>query len=151
MSDDLRATDELRGGNARPAPRPDEMFRLLGGRIPFAAAPDGGGVSRIPFRARPELCHSGGVVQGGFVTGWIDSAMSHAVMHAAEGAVWPASLEIKVSFFRPVLPGQNVVAEGWIERMGRSIAFVAGRLVDEEGEVLATSTSTAKLLPVKRP
>jgi CheY-like chemotaxis protein len=35
------------------------------------------------------MCHSGGVVQGGFVTGWIDAAMAHAIIamtgHALTG------------------------------------------------------------------
>ena len=34
----------------------------------------------IHYRARMDMCHSGGIVQGGFVTGWIDAAMAHAVM-----------------------------------------------------------------------
>ncbi len=29
----------------------------------------------IHYRARMDMCHSGGIVQGGFVTGWIDAAM----------------------------------------------------------------------------
>ena len=108
------------------------------------------GRAALAFTARPEFCHSGGVVQGGFITGWIDSAMAHAVVARKGGAAWPATLELKVSFFRPVLPGNEVRAEGWIERQGSSIVFLAGRLLDASGEVLATSTSTAKLLPTRR-
>jgi uncharacterized protein (TIGR00369 family) len=104
----------------------------------------------LAYTARPEFCHSGGVVQGGFVTGWIDSAMAHAVVARTGGASWPATLEIKVSFFRPVLPGDEVRAEGWIERQGNSIVFLAGRLLSADGEVVATGSSTAKLLPTRR-
>jgi uncharacterized protein (TIGR00369 family) len=108
------------------------------------------GSAALAFTARPDFCHNGGVVQGGFVTGWIDSAMAHAVIARTGGSAWPATLEIKVSFLLPVLPGTETRAEGWIERQGKSIVFLGGRLLDANGEVLATATSTAKLLPLRR-
>ncbi len=102
------------------------------------------GRSRLEYMAKPGMCHSGGVVQGGFVTGWIDAAMAHAVIAVLGDEVTPMSLELKVSFFAPVRPGL-VVAEGWIERRGRKTAFLEGRLLDGEGNVLAKGTSTATL------
>ena len=105
----------------------------------------------VGFEASPEFCHSGdasggGVVQGGFVTAWIDNAMALAVGRASDGAWLPASLEVKVSFFRPTHPGA-VRAEAWVVRMGRSVAFTEGRLLDAEGVTLATASSTIKLVP----
>ena len=102
----------------------------------------------LEFTAKEDFTQSGGVIQGGFVTGWIDCAMAHAVMAKSRRAQAPTTLEIKVSFLRGTPPGGRVRAEGWIERMGRSVAFVAGRLLDSSGNVLATGTSTAKLRPV---
>jgi uncharacterized protein (TIGR00369 family) len=105
---------------------------------------DPAGRAQLEYMAKPGMCHSGGVVQGGFVTGWIDAAMAHAVIAVLGDDVTPMSLEIKVSFFAPVRPGL-VVAEGWIERRGRKTAFLEGRLLDGEGNVLAKGTSTATL------
>lgn len=99
----------------------------------------------LEFLARPEFCHPGGVIQGGFVTGWIDSAMAHAIIAHQNGTVQPATLELKISFYEPTLPGARVRAEAWIERMGKAVAFVAGRLLNEEGAVLASGTSTVRL------
>ncbi len=101
----------------------------------------------MEFTVKPEFCHSGNIAQGGFVTGWIDSAMSHAVILATDRTYWPATLELKVSFFKSANPGK-VKAVGWVQKMGRSIAFVEGQLLNDAGEVLATSTSTAKLAPI---
>ena len=103
----------------------------------------------MEFTGKPEFCHSGDVVQGGFITAWVDSAMAHAAMLATEGALAPATLEIKVSFFRAVNPGP-VRAEGWVERRGRSIAFLEGRVTTLDGDVLAMATSTVKLVPAER-
>jgi acyl-coenzyme A thioesterase PaaI-like protein len=60
--------------------------------------------------------------------------------------ITPMSLEIKVTYFAPVRPGL-VVAEGWVERRGKSTAFLEGRLLDAKGQVLAKASSTARLIP----
>ncbi len=100
----------------------------------------------LQFTCQPEMCHSGGVAQGGFVTGWMDAAMAHACIARYSTSYWIATLEIKVSFFRPTPPGP-VVAEGWIERAGKKTVFTEARLLDSEGEVLAKASSTVRLVP----
>ncbi len=107
------------------------------------------GFAALRFTVKPEFCHSGGVAQGGFVTGWIDSAMAHAVLARRGAQFWIATLEIKISFFQPAGPG-TVRAEGWIERAGKQTVFCEGRLLDAEGEVLAKGTSTIRLVPQRR-
>lgn len=99
----------------------------------------------IEYLAGAHMCHSGGVVQGGFISGWIDAAMAHAAMNAAGGEVTPMSLELKASFFAPARPGL-VIAEGWVERQGRSVCFLEGRLTDASGAVLAKASSTVRLM-----
>jgi len=103
------------------------------------------GRSVIEYRVGPQMCHSGGVAQGGFVCGWIDAAMAHASISLMPDMT-PMSLELKVSYFAPARPGP-VVAEGWIERRGRATCFAEGRLVDAEGKVLAKASSTIRLIP----
>ncbi len=128
---------------------PSALMQSLGdGRIVEFIAAENRAV--MEFTGKAEMCHSGNVVQGGFITAWIDSAMARAAMLATEGALAPATLEIKVSFFRAANPGP-VRAEGWVERLGRSIGFLEGRLTTLDGEVLATATSTVKLVPTNRP
>jgi uncharacterized protein (TIGR00369 family) len=84
------------------------------------------------------------VAQGGFVCAWIDSAMAHASMTLAP-ELTPMSLELKVSYFAPVRPGR-VIAEGWIERPGRTNSFAEGRLIDSAGAILAKASSTIRLI-----
>lgn len=102
------------------------------------------GRATLEYMAGPEVCHSGGVVQGGFVTGWIDAAMAHAAIAMNGHGVTPMTLELKVSFFAPVRPGL-VIAEGWVERNGRKTAFYEGCLKDASGKVLAKATTTMML------
>lgn len=105
---------------------------------------DPGGRAVLEYQARPEQCHSGGVVQGGFVTGWIDAAMAHAVIAKVGDAVVPMTLELKVSFLGPARPGL-VIATGRIIKAGRTTAFVEGSLTDAAGTLLATASSTLML------
>ena len=99
----------------------------------------------IEYEVGPQMCHSGGVAQGGFVCGWIDAAMAHASLSLMP-EMTPMSLELKVSYFAPARPGR-VIAEGWIERRGRATCFAEGRLLDSAGNVLAKASSTIRLIP----
>lgn len=119
-----------------------ELSRTLG--LVRVVEMDPAGRARIEYQAGAHMCHSGGVVQGGFVTGWIDAAMAHAAIAMGGADVVPMSLELKVSFFAPARPGL-VIAEGWVERRGRSTCFFEGRLLDTAGKVLAKASSTLML------
>ena len=135
--DQQSTTDEIES-------RPEVMEALGDGRVLAYDAETGR--SRIEFTCKPEFCHSGGVAQGGFVTGWLDSAMAHACLVRYTADYWIATLEVKVSFFRPATPGP-VVAEGWIERAGKQTVFTEGLLVDPAGNVLAKASSPIRLVP----
>ncbi len=103
------------------------------------------GCVRAEFDALPRFCHTDGtIVQGGFVTAWMDFAMAHAAFLKAGSEVGVASLELKVSFLQRVGPGR-VVAEGRVQRLGRRVAFLEGALRDPAGRLLATASSTAML------
>ncbi len=122
----------------------DVLATLGDGRV--IASDSEAGRASIEFTCSPAMCHSGGVAQGGFVTGWIDAAMAHACIARYTTDYWIATLEVKVTFFRPATPGV-VVAEGWIERAGKQTVFTEGRLLDDGGTVLAKASSTIRLVP----
>lgn len=113
------------------------------GQVRIVSSEDGR--TSIEYEVGPQMCHSGGVAQGGFVCGWMDAAMAHASISLLP-EMTPMSLELKVSYFAPARPGR-VVAEGWIERRGRATCFAEGRLLDSEGRVLAKGSSTIRLIP----
>lgn len=110
---------------------------------------DPAGRAVLEYEAKQAQCHSGGVVQGGFVTGWIDAAMAHAAIALTGDQIVPMTLELKVSFFAPARPGR-VIAEGWVERNGRRTCFYEGCLKDSAGTVLAKATTTMLLMDKAR-
>ena len=127
---------------AETAMAPDILYETMGLQRIVSMDPEGRAV--LEYEAGPHLCHSGGVVQGGFVTGWIDAAMAHAAIAMHGPDVTPMSLELKVSFFAPTRPGP-VIAEGWAVRSGRRTGFYEGELRDAAGTVLAKASSTVML------
>ncbi len=128
---------------------PPELLKTMGdGEVLSLDAETGR--ATLAFTVKPEFCHSGYICQGGFVAGWIDSAMAHAVMAQTDGTLSPATLEIKVTYFRAAIKGTRVRATGWIEKLGRHIAFLEGEVLNEKDEVIARATSTAQLMPSRR-
>jgi uncharacterized protein (TIGR00369 family) len=124
-------------------PSPDALQQTLG--LVQRHEPGADGRARLEYEASMTMCHSGGVVQGGFVAGWIDAAMAMAAMSAYGADVVPMTLEMKTSYFAPARPGR-VIAEGWIERRGRSTCFAEGRLLDPDGRVIAKASTTLQLV-----
>jgi len=122
---------------------PVDLYETMGLVRVVSVAPEGRAL--LEYRATPAQCHSGGVVQGGFVTGWIDAAMAHAVMAMPGDEMVPMTLEIKVSFFAPTRPGL-VLAEAWVVQGGRRTAFVEGTLKDGAGTLLAKASSTITMM-----
>lgn len=122
----------------------DDLGRTLG--LVRRLQMDPAGRAALEYEAGLHMCHSGGVVQGGFISGWLDAAMAHAVLARTGLDMTPMSLELKISFFAPTRPGR-VIAEGWVETGGRSTCFTEGRLLDSAGKVLAKASSTIRLIP----
>lgn len=119
------------------------------GFVRIAAVDRETGSVRAEFDALPRFCHTEGtIVQGGFVTAWLDFSMAQAAFRMSDRPVGVASLELKVSFLQRVGPGR-VIAQGRIARLGRRIAFLEASLFDAGGTLLATATSTAMLVERK--
>ena len=92
-----------------------------------------------------DFCHSGNVIQGGFVAAMLDAAMSHAVFTNIDHVIALPTLELKISYLAASLAGP-FSAKGFIVKAGRSILFLEGKLFNEQGELTATASSTAKVI-----
>ena len=126
-------------------PHTDPLMQTMGFVRLIDADAEAGRVA-VEFEARQNQCHSGNIVQGGFVTGWIDNAMAQAVVLKTNREFLPLSLEIKVAFYRAAHPGP-VVAEAWVELIGKRTAFAEGLLRTTEGDMIAKGSSTLALRP----
>ena len=102
---------------------------------------------KMEFEAVPEFCHSPNqVVQGGFVTGMLDTSMAHLLIALSGGKLKPVSLDINVSFLAPSHPGK-LISEAKVIGLCKSIGYFSSSLYQQE-KLVATATSTIKLVPM---
>jgi molybdopterin converting factor subunit 1 len=123
------------------APAWPNYVELLGMR-PLHAEP---GHVRMEFHASEQFLNPAGIVQGGFLTAMLDDTMGPAAIAQLGPGHFTPTLELKVSFLRPARPGR-LVCDGRVVHMGKSVAFLEGSLADEDGNLVATATATARVV-----
>jgi len=102
------------------------------------------GICEMTFDVPKHFCHSGDIIQGGFVTTMLDSVTTFSVFGTNPNVIKLATLELKVTYLKASRAGK-FKAIGQIESMGRSIAFLTGALFDESGQKTASISTTAKI------
>lgn len=117
--------------------------KLLGWHL-IDARPEEGWV-RIGFDGKKDFCNPAGFVQGGILSAMLDDTMGPAVFAMTEGKLYTATITMTVNFLAPAKPGK-IVGEATVIQLGKTIAFVEGRLISEDGRVLATATTSARLV-----
>ncbi|MFW2436892.1 MAG: PaaI family thioesterase [Parvibaculales bacterium] len=107
------------------------------------------GIVEMAFNASDQLCNKWGGIQGGNVAAMLDDAMAFAIgLNLDWGQISP-TLEIKVSMLSPARPGR-LLSVGRVIRRGKSVGFIEGELYDAEGRLLATGSSTANFVTLKK-
>ena len=94
---------------------------------------------KVTLRFTPGRTHRGfsRAIHGGITASLLDEVVGVAAGQASGGKC--ATVELTVTYRRPVLVGVEVRAEGWaVRRQGRMI-LGAGQLTDPEGRVLASA------------
>lgn len=104
---------------------------------------------KVAFNAGPDLCNMWGGIQGGMVAAMLDDVMSLAVGLDLEWGQISPTLELKVSMLNAARPGR-IIGTGRVIKRGKSVGFIEGELVDEEGRLLATGSSTATFVTLKK-
>ena len=112
------------------------IVSLAEGDVVFEGVPDGSHYNPI------------GWVHGGFSATLLDSACGSAVHSSLQPGQAYTSLEIKVSFLRPITADTGPVrAHGWVTKPGSRAAFAEADLRDADGRLLATASSVCAVFP----
>lgn len=104
---------------------------------------------RATFAVEPgeHLYNPIGTVHGGMLATLLDSAMGCAVHSTLPAGVGYTTVDLNVTFVRPVTRDTGrveCVAE--VVHAGRSIATATARIVDGDGRLYATATTTCMIL-----
>ncbi|WP_342360558.1 PaaI family thioesterase [Terrarubrum flagellatum] len=97
----------------------------------------------------PEHFNPLGTIHGGWAATLLDSALACAVHTMLKPGQIYTSVEMKVNFDRPILPGMGLVrCEGKVIQVGGRIGTSEARLVDANGKLLAHGTETCLIMDI---
>lgn len=90
-----------------------------------------------------------GVVHGGLTCTLLDSAIGCAVQTTLPAGVIYTSIELKVSYLRPVHSGMALRARGWVVKPGRRVAFAEADVRDGDGNIVATGSGSCLVMTAR--
>jgi uncharacterized protein (TIGR00369 family) len=95
------------------------------------------------MRVDERFLNPAGIVQGGFLSAMMDSAMgASAVLSVRDRRVYVANTEMKSSFLRPVRNGDVLTCTASVLKPGNVVAFLRAQVRDDAGALVATASST---------
>lgn len=106
-------------------------------------------IIRMAFELSQDFANPTGAVQGGFIAAMLDEAMSTCCIIASNVTMTAPTLEMKISFLRPLFPGPAEV-RAHIVKWGKSAAFMEAQAYRPDGDCVATASATALPKPFKR-
>lgn len=113
------------------------LLRFLGLSISYLAD-----TCVVSFSGDDFLYNPQGSVHGGIIATIMDVSMGHLINHLRGPAV---TLEMKNQFIRPI-SNSHYQAVGEVVNIGREICFLKSRVEDSDGKIMATASSTWKLM-----
>ncbi len=101
------------------------------------------GITIWKMDAEERFANPAGVVQGGFLAAFADSAMGASTVTKVKGRkVHTANAEMKISYFKPAKIGQPIFCKAIVVAGGSRVLFVEATVETEQGETLAKASST---------
>lgn len=140
--------DQHTGGEAHATGRENESTgRGNYGQFPLRShlgldmAVTGPGAASASVTADQRHLNPNGVVHGAVLFALADTAMGAAAMTVVPDGSFCASVEVHVRFLQPALAG-HLGCEVTVERAGKRIVHLSGRINDANGATVATATGT---------
>jgi uncharacterized protein (TIGR00369 family) len=108
------------------------------------------GLTRWQYVVKREHFNPGGSLHGGVVATILDSCMGHSVRTVRPPESLHAAIDLNVKFLQPTLKdGITLTFEGRVVHKGKRVVFAEGVASDEDGRVLARSTSSYAIIVKK--
>ena len=137
------------------------MQRMFAGELPSAPISGlmgmhGGeaGSGFTVFKALPGGQHynPSGSVHGGFAATVLDTCLGCAVHTTLAAGIGYTTIDLNITYLRAMTEHTGeVTARGEVITSGRRIATARGTLVDSEGRLLATGTTSCLVFPLVEP
>jgi uncharacterized protein (TIGR00369 family) len=135
---------DIMEGRAAPPP----SAGLLGWEL-VAVDPEAGTIE-VAFTATEQFLNPIGVIQGGLLAAMLDDTLGPALVATLGPGQFAPTADLHVQFLHPAYPGR-LTGHGRIVRRGKDIAFMAGELLDDSGQIVAAATATAQIRAARPP
>jgi uncharacterized protein (TIGR00369 family) len=107
------------------------------------------GTGQVVFRCTPDetTYNPLGIVHGGLLCTMLDFAAGAAVQSLLPAGVGSSSIEIKVSYLKPIRAGIGPIeVEGRVLKLGGRVAFAEAHARNEVGELVGHATTSLAVL-----
>jgi uncharacterized protein (TIGR00369 family) len=107
------------------------------------------GTIELAFAATEAFTNPTGNVLGAFVAAMLYDTVGPALLATLEPDQFQSTLQLNVSFLRPVRPGR-LIGRGRVVHRDGDLVHLEASLLDPQGQVVATATATAKVIALGR-
>jgi uncharacterized protein (TIGR00369 family) len=105
------------------------------------------GTIEVAFAATEAFTNPAGNVLGAFLAAMLFDTVGPALLATLEPDQFQSTLQLNVSFLRPVRPGR-LIGEGRVVHRDGDLVFLEASLLDGDAAVVATATATARVIPL---
>lgn len=137
--------------DSTPAPTKSLFQRMMQHRAPigdligFKSLEAGDGRAIITLQSGPQHFNPMGTLHGGVLCDIADTAMGFAFASTLAPEESFTTVELKINYLRPVREAK-LRAEGRVIQRGRTVGYVECEVTDENGKLVAKSSSTCLVL-----
>ncbi|MFZ5650936.1 MAG: PaaI family thioesterase [Bacillota bacterium] len=101
---------------------------------------------KLAMKVKDELVQLAGVLHGGATASLLDSAMGVSVLSLNTPEARGATVEMKVNYLLPVMPGDELEAEAKVIHNGNTLAVSSAEVRNREGQLVSYGTATFILI-----
>ena len=130
-----------------PGQTVNPLFVLLGVDVKHIAPDE----ARLGLVIKPELVQGAGMAAGGILATLLDETMAHAVLAGNGPGRTTSTVDMNVSYLRPVAPGASLLCRARVRKRGARVVFAEAVVLDlgpadaaatEESREAARATAT---------
>jgi uncharacterized protein (TIGR00369 family) len=106
------------------------------------------GTIELAFVGTEDFTNPTGNVLGAFQAAMLYDTVGPALLATLRPDQFQSTLQLSVSFLRPVRPGR-IIGKGRVVHREGDLVFLEASLHDGDGRTVATATATARVIPLR--